>query len=97
MGPASSLAVILQRRTEPAFRRVYEAIQAGDLGDLTLGAITMPYLRAQPYYDQAAWRGTWALDGGGVLMNQGIHIIDVLVWLIGRPGSDPGHRRHAPP
>ena len=76
---------MLQRRTEPAFRRVYEAIQAGDLGDLTLGAITMPYLRAQPYYDQAAWRGTWALDGGGALMNQGIHIIDVLVWLMGDP------------
>jgi predicted dehydrogenase len=79
------LGVILQRRAEPVFRRVREAIQAGDLGDLTLGVITMPYLRTQAYYDQAAWRGTWALDGGGVLMNQGIHIVDILVWFMGDP------------
>lgn len=79
------LGVILQRRAEPVFRRVYEAIQAGDLGELTLGVITMPYFRPQTYYDQAAWRGTWALDGGGVLMNQGIHIVDLLVWFMGDP------------
>jgi UDP-N-acetyl-2-amino-2-deoxyglucuronate dehydrogenase len=77
--------VILQRRAEPVFQRVHEAIQAGDLGELTLGLISMPYLRGQPYYDQADWRGTWALDGGGVLMNQGIHIVDILVWLMGDP------------
>src|SRR5919205_2231446 len=79
------LGVILQRRMEPVFRRAYEAIQAGDLGELTLGVVTMPYFRPQAYYDQAAWRGTWALDGGGVLMNQGIHMVDVLVWLMGDP------------
>jgi predicted dehydrogenase len=79
------LGVILQRRAEPVFRRVHDAIQAGDLGELTLGVITMPYFRPQSYYDSAAWRGTWALDGGGVLMNQGIHIVDILVWLMGDP------------
>jgi predicted dehydrogenase len=80
-----NLGVVLQRRAEPLFRRVYDAIQAGDLGDLTLGVVTMPYYRSQAYYDQADWRGTWALDGGGVLMNQGIHLVDLLVWYMGDP------------
>ena len=80
-----NLGVVLQRRAEPLFQRVHEAIQAGDLGHLTLGVVTMPYYRPQAYYDQADWRGTWALDGGGVLMNQGIHLVDLLVWTMGDP------------
>jgi len=43
----------------------------------------MRYFRSQAYYDQAAWRGTWARDGGGVLMNQGIHGVDMLCYLLG--------------
>jgi predicted dehydrogenase len=78
------LGVVLQRRAEPLFRRVYDAVQTGDLGDLTLGVVTVPYYRPQAYYDQADWRGTWALDGG-VLMNQGIHLVDLLVWYMGDP------------
>ena len=79
------LGVILQRRAEPLFQRIHSAVQAGDLGDLTLGLVTMPYHRPQAYFDQADWRGTWALDGGGVLMNQGIHLVDLLVWTMGDP------------
>jgi UDP-N-acetyl-2-amino-2-deoxyglucuronate dehydrogenase len=79
------LGVVLQRRAEPLFRRVYDAVQAGDLGDLTLGVVTLPYHRPQAYFDQADWRGTWALDGGGVLMNQGIHLVDLLIWYMGDP------------
>lgn len=79
------LGVVLQRRTEPLFRSIYDAIQAGDLGALTLGVVTMPYHRPQAYFDQADWRGTWALDGGGVLMNQGIHLVDLLIWYMGDP------------
>jgi len=79
------LGVCLQSRTDPLFRRVHDAIQAGDLGELTLGLVTLPYHRPQAYFNQAAWRGTWALDGGGVLMNQGIHQIDLLVWYMGDP------------
>ncbi len=77
------LAVALQRRTEPEFQRLQAAIVAGELGQIVLGSISMPYLRAQSYYDSADWRGTWALDGGGALMNQGIHLVDLLLWLIG--------------
>jgi UDP-N-acetyl-2-amino-2-deoxyglucuronate dehydrogenase len=79
------LGVVLQRRTEPTMQQLRAAIAAGELGALTLGVVTMPYLRAQSYYDQSAWRGTWAADGGGVLMNQGIHLIDLLVWMMGDP------------
>jgi UDP-N-acetyl-2-amino-2-deoxyglucuronate dehydrogenase len=81
------LGVTLQRRAEPQFQRVYRAIQAGDLGELTQGVVTVPYYRSQKYYDLAEWRGTWSGDGGGVLINQGIHLIDLLVWYMGDPVS----------
>lgn len=76
-------AVVLQRRTDPTFRAVREAIDAGELGRLVLGTISVPYFRPQSYYDSAGWRGTWALDGGGALMNQGIHLVDLLTWYMG--------------
>ena len=79
------LGVALQRRAEPLFQKIHRAVQAGELGTLTAGSLVIPYLRDQAYYDQAAWRGTWALDGGGILMNQGIHLIDLLVWYMGDP------------
>jgi UDP-N-acetyl-2-amino-2-deoxyglucuronate dehydrogenase len=77
------LGIALQRRTEPQFQELRAAIAAGALGRLTLGAVSVPYMRPQSYYDSAAWRGTWALDGGGALMNQGIHLLDLLLWLMG--------------
>lgn len=79
------LGVTLQRRTESPFPQMRAAIEAGDLGELTLGLVSMPYHRPQAYFNQADWRGTWAMDGGGVLMNQGIHLVDLLVWLMGDP------------
>jgi UDP-N-acetyl-2-amino-2-deoxyglucuronate dehydrogenase len=79
------LGVAFQSRAKPLFQRIHSAIEAGDLGELTLGVVTLPYSRPQAYYDQADWRGTWAMDGGGVLMNQGIHQVDLLVWCMGDP------------
>lgn len=79
------LGVCLQRRTEPLFRRIREAVQAGDLGTITLASLILPYFRPDAYYAQADWRGSWEGDGGGVLMNQGIHLIDLLVWILGDP------------
>lgn len=79
------LGVALQRRAEPIFRAIFEAVRAGDLGVLTTGIVTIAYHRPQKYFDSQAWRGTWALDGGGVLMNQGIHIVDLLLWYMGDP------------
>ncbi len=77
------LGVALQRRTDPAFAAAQAAIAAGALGQLVLGCVTVPYLRTQSYYESAAWRGTWTLDGGGALMNQGIHLLDLLLWHLG--------------
>ena len=79
------LGITFQRRYEPYFNRIQQAITAGDFGDLTLGIVTIPYHRPQDYFNLADWRGTWALDGGGVLMNQGIHLVDLLVWYMGDP------------
>ena len=80
-----NLGVIFPNRTKPLFQDVFRAVKSGLLGELTLGLVTLPFYRSQAYYDQAAWRGTWALDGGGVLMNQGIHQIDLLTWFMGDP------------
>ncbi|MCB1056740.1 MAG: Gfo/Idh/MocA family oxidoreductase, partial [Acidobacteria bacterium] len=77
------LGVAFQRRTDPDLRELHAAIRAGELGRLVLGTASVPYFRAQSYYDSAAWRGTWSLDGGGALMNQGIHLVDLLLWLMG--------------
>ena len=77
------LAVALQRRTDPVFIQVRQAIASGALGRPVLATVTIPYIRDAAYYASAAWRGTWALDGGGVLMNQGIHLIDLLLWFFG--------------
>jgi UDP-N-acetyl-2-amino-2-deoxyglucuronate dehydrogenase len=82
-----TLGVVFPSRTKPVFQRIHAAIQSGELGELTLGLVNLPYYRSQAYYDQAAWRGTWDLDGGGVLMNQGIHQVDLLAWYMGDPVS----------
>ena len=58
---------------------------------MTLATVTLPYQRTAAYYAQADWRGTWALDGGGVLMNQGIHLVDQLVWNLGDPVEVTAH------
>jgi predicted dehydrogenase len=79
------LGVMLQRRFDPNYERMHGAIAAGDLGDISLGVVVIPYHRPQSYYETAEWRGTWRLDGGGVLMNQGIHLVDLLVWFMGDP------------
>ncbi|MCA9839084.1 MAG: Gfo/Idh/MocA family oxidoreductase [Trueperaceae bacterium] len=78
------LGVTLQRRADPFFRQIKSVIDSGRLGKPVLLNISMPYFRTQAYYESAAWRGTPELDGGGILMNQGIHIVDLGVWWFGR-------------
>ncbi len=76
-------AVISQLRFTPSIQRAREAIQNGELGRIILGDVYMKYYRSPEYYASAGWRGTWEMDGGGALMNQGIHGIDVLQYLVG--------------
>jgi UDP-N-acetyl-2-amino-2-deoxyglucuronate dehydrogenase len=77
------LAVISQHRFDPVTRQVHDLVEEQAFGRLVLGNAIIPWWRAQKYYDSGAWRGTWELDGGGVLMNQSIHSIDLLQWLMG--------------
>ena len=77
------LATIFPSRFHDSSLTLKSAIEAGRFGRLTLGDAIIKWYRTQAYYDSGAWRGTWALDGGGALMNQGIHTIDLLTWLMG--------------
>lgn len=77
------LATIFPRRMSPTSRFVKQLIEDGRLGKLSLCSGYVKFYRDQAYYDSAGWRGTWAMDGGGAMMNQGIHTIDLLQWLAG--------------
>lgn len=77
------LTVISQRRFDDSFRSVHDRILQHGLGDLILASAKLKWYRSQEYYDSGDWRGTWDLDGGGVLMNQGVHYIDLLRWMLG--------------
>lgn len=77
------LGCIFQHRTSAAAQAIKQARDAQRFGRLTVCNALVPWYRSQAYYDSAAWRGTWSLDGGGALMNQGIHTIDLLQWLAG--------------
>ena len=77
------LCTIFPSRFGDANVELRKAIAAGRFGRLTLGETTCKWWREQTYYDQGGWRGTWALDGGGALMNQAIHSVDLLLWMMG--------------
>lgn len=77
------LTVISQHRFDHATKVVKQAIDAGQLGKIVLADASVKWWRTQQYYDSGDWRGTWELDGGGALMNQGVHTVDVLQYLVG--------------
>jgi predicted dehydrogenase len=77
------LGVISQRRWYPPVQRVKKAIEAGKVGKPVLGTVTMLGWRDRDYYMADAWRGTWQAEGGGVLVNQAPHQLDLLLWLMG--------------
>jgi predicted dehydrogenase len=77
-----ALTVISQHRFDPGLIELHRLADEGRLGRLVLGEASTKWYRSQAYYDSAAWRGTWALDGGS-LMNQGIHYADLLLWTMG--------------
>ena len=81
----TQVAVISQHRFDRSTEIAVEAIRNGSLGRLTSGIASVDWWRGQSYYDSGDWRGTWELDGGGALMNQGVHTVDLLVATLGRP------------
>ena len=79
------LGGIFNRRFNPAVSALKRAIENQRFGTISLCEVQVKWFRDQAYYDSAAWRGTWALDGGGALMNQSIHSIDLLIHFMGMP------------
>ena len=78
-----TLAAVLNRRFHPAMEHFKAASTSGRFGKITSASCYVKWWRTQEYYDSAGWRGTWALDGGGALMNQSIHTIDALLHIAG--------------
>lgn len=85
------LATIFPSRFHDSSRLMKEAVESKKFGQLTLGDAYVKWFRSQEYYDSGAWRGTWELDGGGALMNQAIHSVDLLYWLMGPVKSIMAH------
>jgi predicted dehydrogenase len=77
------LGGIYQHRYHDDVRRTKTAVEQGRLGRIALANCLTPWWRTQDYYDSGEWRGTWNLDGGGTLMNQAIHAIDLMAWFVG--------------
>lgn len=77
------LSVIAQLRFSDAVRQLNAAVGDGALGRLVMADLSMKYYRSQEYYDRGGWRGTWKMDGGGALMNQGIHGVDLMQYVMG--------------
>lgn len=78
-----TLAAVLNRRFHPGMDAFKKASTEGRFGTLASASAYIKWYRDQAYYDSAGWRGTWALDGGGALMNQSIHTVDALLYLAG--------------
>lgn len=77
------LCTIFPSRFGDANIELKKAVEAGRFGRMTLGETTCKWWRPQSYYDEGGWKGTKALDGGGAMMNQAIHNVDLLLWMMG--------------
>lgn len=86
--PELTFGMMFNQRANPLYRRLKEIIDTGEIGAIRrTNWIITTWWRPQRYYDQAAWRGTWGGEGGGVLVNQAPHQLDLLQWLCGIPRS----------
>ncbi len=82
--------VMFQMRALPGIRKARELVEGGELGEIKRTLLVSPEFRSQAYYDSGDWRATWAGEGGGVMMNQGPHIMDVFTLLGGLPSRVTG-------
>ncbi len=90
--PELVYAVMFQMRMAGINKTVKALIQAGEIGALTRVVwINTDWLRTQTYYDSGGWRATWSGEGGGVLLNQAPHSLDLLQWLVGMPKRVRAH------
>lgn len=78
------LISVLPRRFNASTNALKKAVEQGRFGRITMAEASIKWFRTQEYYDSGAWRGTWSLDGGGALMNQSIHTVDLLIHVMGK-------------
>ena len=83
--------VVHQNRFNVDMYPIREAVESGRMGRLILGTFGVKWYRDQAYYDNGGWRGTWEMDGGGSLMNQAVHTVDLMQWLMGDVESVTSH------
>lgn len=74
--------VVHQNRYNPDMPLMHDAIISGKIGKVLFGDFAVKWFRTQEYYDNGGWRGTWEMDGGGSLMNQAVHTVDLMQWLM---------------
>lgn len=84
-------SAIFPSRFHQSSVEIRHALDERRFGQLTLGDAYVKWFRPQSYYDSGAWRGTWQLDGGGALMNQAIHSVDLLAWFMGPVAEVTAH------
>lgn len=84
--PETTFAIFFNQRTNPLYRKVKQLMDEKAIGDLQRATwIITTWWRPQGYYNQSAWRATWGGEGGGVLVNQAPHQLDLLQWICGKP------------
>lgn len=89
--PRQVFAGMFQMRVEPRYQKIRKLIQGGDLGELVrINWIITDWFRTEAYYASGGWRATWKGEGGGVLLNQCLHQLDMLQWLCGMPARVRG-------
>ncbi|MDR3216884.1 MAG: Gfo/Idh/MocA family oxidoreductase [Clostridiaceae bacterium] len=94
--PEQIFGIMYNQRTNPLYRQAKEWIDGGALGEIKrINWIITNWYRPQAYYDQGGWRGTWEGEGGGVLINQCPHQIDLFQWLGGMPTTVRGYAKTA--
>jgi predicted dehydrogenase len=87
-------AAMFQQRVDPHFRKIKELLEGGELGELLrIHWILTDWFRTEAYYASSHWRATWKGEGGGVLLNQAMHNLDMWQWLFGMPDKVWGHCR----
>ncbi|MCH8540598.1 MAG: Gfo/Idh/MocA family oxidoreductase [Opitutales bacterium] len=89
--PKPIFSAMFNQRTDPAYRKVRDLIKRGEIGDiLRVNWIITDWFRTEAYYASGGWRATWGGEGGGVLLNQCPHQLDLLQWLCGMPEEVTG-------
>ncbi|HET9058703.1 MAG TPA: Gfo/Idh/MocA family oxidoreductase [Acidimicrobiales bacterium] len=86
-----SLNIVSQQRYNPGVQAARRLLEEDRLGDVLFVQARVPWYRSPEYYASGEWRGTWALDGGGAFMNQGVHYADLVCWLFGQPDVISAH------